>query len=194
MDPYERLRAGLQWYGHPHVLSIPIPKTLVIWASPSHTALAIWVRVRVTGDAHITRGLGMGVPISVWQRFRGEWFMIYTVIATAAFPPSTVLYFLVYTLRLEVFKIYGSSKRSQFNTKDLLANSSCRAIIWRFFIGIDRGGACFVHFQSLSVRSLRLCRTFFEPLFNGAMCQNCLISHFAPWKFWRIFFPCIPEN
>ena len=30
----------------------PIPKTLVIWASPSHITLAIWVRVRgrVTGD------------------------------------------------------------------------------------------------------------------------------------------------
>ena len=27
-----------------------------------------------------------------------------------AFPPSTVLYFLVYTLRREGFKIYGSSK------------------------------------------------------------------------------------
>ena len=37
----------------------------VIWASPSHITLAIWVRVRarVTGDAHITRVLGMGMPI-----------------------------------------------------------------------------------------------------------------------------------
>ena len=34
-------------------MGIPIPKTLVIWASPSHITLAIWVRV--TGDAHITR-------------------------------------------------------------------------------------------------------------------------------------------
>ena len=41
---------------------IPIPKTLVIWASPSHITLAIWVRVwvRVTGDAHITSVLGIG--------------------------------------------------------------------------------------------------------------------------------------
>ena len=38
----------------------PFPKTLVIWASPSHTNLAILVRV--TGDAHITRVLGMGMP------------------------------------------------------------------------------------------------------------------------------------
>ena len=48
-------------YGHPRVLGIPIPKTLVIWTSPSHITLAIWVRVRVTGDAHITRVLGMGM-------------------------------------------------------------------------------------------------------------------------------------
>ena len=44
-------------------MGIPIPKTLVIWASPSHLILAIMVRV--TGDAHITRVLGMGVPISL---------------------------------------------------------------------------------------------------------------------------------
>ena len=33
-----------------------IPKTLVIWTSPSHITLAIWVRVRlrVTRDVHIT--------------------------------------------------------------------------------------------------------------------------------------------
>ena len=37
-------------------MGIPIPNTLVTWASPSHITLAIWVRVgfRVTGDAHIT--------------------------------------------------------------------------------------------------------------------------------------------
>ena len=38
-----------------HVLGIPIPKTLVIWAFPSHIPLAIWVRVKVkvyTGNAH----------------------------------------------------------------------------------------------------------------------------------------------
>ena len=34
----------------------PFPKP-VIWASPSHITLAIWVRV--TRDAHITRILGM---------------------------------------------------------------------------------------------------------------------------------------
>ena len=47
--------------GIPLVLGIPIPKTLVIWTSPSHITLAIWVRVWVTGDAHITRVLGMGM-------------------------------------------------------------------------------------------------------------------------------------
>ena len=47
---------------HPHVLGIPIPKTLVIWASSSNNTLALWVRFRVTGDAHITRLLGMGCP------------------------------------------------------------------------------------------------------------------------------------
>ena len=47
-------------------LDIPIPKShgLVIWASPSHSTLATLVRARarVTGDAHITRVLGMGMP------------------------------------------------------------------------------------------------------------------------------------
>jgi len=57
------------------VLGIPIPQTLVIWAYSSHITLAIWVRirVRVTGDAHITRVLGIhwgdaqnvGMPISL---------------------------------------------------------------------------------------------------------------------------------
>ena len=46
-----------------------IPKTLVIWASSSHITLAIWgtvrIRVRVTTDAHITRILVMGMPISL---------------------------------------------------------------------------------------------------------------------------------
>ena len=53
-------------YGHPRVLGIPIPKTIVIWASASHIALTIWVRVRVRvrvkGDAHNTKALGMGMP------------------------------------------------------------------------------------------------------------------------------------
>ena len=77
--PFENLGDGgrergalLQWNGHPRVLDIPIPKTLVIWASSSHITLAIWVRVRirvrVTRDAHITGFLGMGMPLSLWQR------------------------------------------------------------------------------------------------------------------------------
>ena len=41
-------------------MGIPVPKALVIQASPSHITLAIWVRV--TGDAHITRVLGVGIP------------------------------------------------------------------------------------------------------------------------------------
>ena len=51
-------------WASPRFLGIPIPKTLVIWESPSHITLAIWVKVRarVTGNAHITRGLGMGMP------------------------------------------------------------------------------------------------------------------------------------
>ena len=55
--------------GESHVLGIPIPKTLVIWAFPSHTTLAIWVKFiqgmptslgfwewgcPKRGDAHIT--------------------------------------------------------------------------------------------------------------------------------------------
>ena len=54
---------GTPRFGHPH------SKTLVIWAPPSHITLAIWVRVRVTGDAHIIRGLEMGMPISLgfWE-------------------------------------------------------------------------------------------------------------------------------
>ena len=44
-----------------------------MWASASQITLVIWVRVRVTGDANITRVLGMGMPISTWQlHFRNE--------------------------------------------------------------------------------------------------------------------------
>ena len=44
-------------------MGIPIPKTLVIWVFPSHITFAIWVRVRVrvTGDVHISRVSGMGM-------------------------------------------------------------------------------------------------------------------------------------
>ena len=48
-------------FGHPHSQNHSD-----IWASPSHLILAIMVRV--TGDAHITRVLGMGMPTSLWQR------------------------------------------------------------------------------------------------------------------------------
>ena len=41
--------------GIPAFWTCPISKTLGIWASPSHITLAIWVRVRVTGDAHINK-------------------------------------------------------------------------------------------------------------------------------------------
>ena len=58
------LKPSLQCYGHLRVLGTPIPQTLVIWSFPCHITLAIWVRVRfrVTGDAHITRVLGMVMP------------------------------------------------------------------------------------------------------------------------------------
>ena len=64
--------ALLQWYGHLLVLGFPIPKTLVIWYPPLiYITLATWVRVKVwvTGDTHITRILGTGVPICIspWQ-------------------------------------------------------------------------------------------------------------------------------
>ena len=42
-------------------MGISIPKTQVIRASPSHFSLVICVRVRVKGDAHITRVLEMGM-------------------------------------------------------------------------------------------------------------------------------------
>ena len=68
----------LRWFGYSNVLGIPIPKTLVvIWTSPSHITSAIWVRVRVrvTWDAHITRVLGMGMPISLWHNtIKKKWY------------------------------------------------------------------------------------------------------------------------
>ena len=39
-----------------------IAAVTVIWASPSLIILAICLRVWVTGDTHITRVLGMGMP------------------------------------------------------------------------------------------------------------------------------------
>ena len=51
-------------------MGIPIPKTLVIWASASHITLAIWFRVRVSGDANITRvhyGFGNGDAQNDWM-------------------------------------------------------------------------------------------------------------------------------
>ena len=44
--------------GESHVLGIPIPKTLVIWAFPSHTTLAIWVRVKVKVYTGMPTSLG----------------------------------------------------------------------------------------------------------------------------------------
>ena len=42
---------------------LAVAPVTVIRAYPSHITLAIWVRV--TGDAHITRVLGMGMLISL---------------------------------------------------------------------------------------------------------------------------------
>ena len=46
----------LQWYGHPRVLGIPIPKTLVILVSPVTLTLTLTqiAKVMWEGDAHIT--------------------------------------------------------------------------------------------------------------------------------------------
>ena len=55
-----------KWYGHPRVLGIPIPKTLVIWAFPVTLILTLTqtqiAKVIWEGDVHITRVLGMGMP------------------------------------------------------------------------------------------------------------------------------------
>ena len=53
-----------QWYGYPLVLGIPIPKTLVIWASPVTLTLTLTQVAKVIwkGDARITRILGMRMP------------------------------------------------------------------------------------------------------------------------------------
>ena len=50
-------------YGHPSILSIPIPKTQVIWVSPYHITLAIWVRVRVG----VTGGCPYITTCRVWE-------------------------------------------------------------------------------------------------------------------------------
>ena len=42
------------------VLGVPIPNTLVIWASP--VTLTLITKVIRQGDAHITRVLRMGMP------------------------------------------------------------------------------------------------------------------------------------
>ena len=65
MGLYRWLRQCYSDIGVPMFLGIPIPKTLMIKASPSHITLAICVRVRVTvrvtGDAYITWVLAMGM-------------------------------------------------------------------------------------------------------------------------------------
>lgn len=43
-------------------MSIPIPKTVAIQASPSHTTVVIWIRV--SWDSHITRVFGWRCPKS----------------------------------------------------------------------------------------------------------------------------------
>ena len=48
-------------------MGIPIPKTPRTWTSLSHITLAIWVRVRAIGEAHIRAlfpGFEMGRPTS----------------------------------------------------------------------------------------------------------------------------------
>ena len=50
------------WYGHPRVLVIPIPKTLVILTSPVTLTLTQIAKVIWEGNVHIARVLGMGMP------------------------------------------------------------------------------------------------------------------------------------
>ena len=66
----------LQWYGHPCVLGIPIPKTLVIWASPLTLTLTLTQIAKVIwkGNAHIAvtsllrryKPQGILVPRASW--------------------------------------------------------------------------------------------------------------------------------
>ena len=68
-------RPVFQWYGHPL----------------SHITLAVWVWVRVTGDAHITRVLGVGMPLSLWHRHYSYWAYRYQTserCARVCFPSS----------------------------------------------------------------------------------------------------------
>ena len=60
-----------QWYGHPRVLGISIPKTLVIWVSPVTLTLTQIAKVIWEGDAHITRVLGIGIP-TLSRIYRGN--------------------------------------------------------------------------------------------------------------------------
>ena len=75
-------RPGVTVIWTSRVLGISILKTLEIWASPSFIYLAIWLKVRVTGDVHITRGFGngdaqtAGTPLSQshrWLKVLWEW-------------------------------------------------------------------------------------------------------------------------
>ena len=43
-------------------IGIPIPKTIVIWASPSHINLAIWVRLGLQGMPISLGVSGVGMP------------------------------------------------------------------------------------------------------------------------------------
>ena len=55
-----------QCHGYSRVLGTPIPKTLVIWASP--VTLIQITKVTWEGDADTTRVLGLGMSISLWHR------------------------------------------------------------------------------------------------------------------------------
>ena len=54
--------------GSPAFWASLFPKPSDMSTPPSHITLAIWVTVRVTGDAHITRVLGIGMPTSLLHR------------------------------------------------------------------------------------------------------------------------------
>ena len=61
-------RHSSRWLLHLFPQTIPYKCTRLVWV-PGYHSFPWWVRVRVmvTGDAHITRVFGMGIPIPLWH-------------------------------------------------------------------------------------------------------------------------------
>ena len=67
-----RFNSLLQWYGHPRVLGIPIPKTPVIGASPSHITLHFWYgywRRSILSSIHLLANLFDASPVTIPEAF-----------------------------------------------------------------------------------------------------------------------------